>query len=340
MPFFQGAHNFVIHGATMNDNAVQNNNTVHNTFVPSTDAGKDARPLRSDSMVEKQVSDQERKRLTGFFSLIHQIYTLFLLRLPNLYLSRVERLSGQATLAGGSLLVMAQTYPSTSGKDFLNRLSELETNIREPNDTYKLPVSYLNLGIKWRGFVDSLLQEWQTLNIISALLVPGILTIFQINGATNDPVTRYLAFWSLISALMSLLYGCLFIIQFSQMKKTTIGIEWMTEALEQYDVKQFWALDVMLALPAIWLAWSILAFIVCIMTFLWRAGPVPPESFNSPTSMVLGFRIFVSSVLGVGFAYTASVFYTFRRYGVNLDVVIAKRLEDAMSGKNQDNIKQ
>ncbi|KXN85152.1 hypothetical protein AN958_11642 [Leucoagaricus sp. SymC.cos] len=143
-----------------------------------------------------------------------------------------------------------------SGSAFLTRLLEYENNVRgrSPDDRIELPLAYLRIGNRWETFVSSLLQEWQTLNIVSALLVPGILTMFQISGATNDPVTRYLAFWSLISAIMSLLYGCIFIIQFSQMKRTTVGIEWATEALEDKEA-WLWTVDVMLSLPAVWLAW-------------------------------------------------------------------------------------
>lgn len=52
------------------------------------------------------------------------------------------------------------------------------------------------------------------------------MTIFQIKGATEDPVTRYTAFWSLICALLSLLYGCLFIIRFGSMRKASGAAKW------------------------------------------------------------------------------------------------------------------
>ena len=54
----------------------------------------------------------------------------------------------------------------------------------------------------------------------------AIMTVFQIEGAGNDPITRYLAFWSLICALLSLLYGCLFIIRFGTIRKTYKAAEW------------------------------------------------------------------------------------------------------------------
>lgn len=54
----------------------------------------------------------------------------------------------------------------------------------------------------------------------------GILTIFQIDGAQSDPITRFMAFWSLISALLSLLYGCFFIVRFSGMRRVHKAAEW------------------------------------------------------------------------------------------------------------------
>lgn len=54
----------------------------------------------------------------------------------------------------------------------------------------------------------------------------AIMTVFQINGASQDPIPRYLAFCSLICALMSLLYGCMFIVRFSTMRKGYRAAEW------------------------------------------------------------------------------------------------------------------
>ena len=54
----------------------------------------------------------------------------------------------------------------------------------------------------------------------------AILTILQISGAANDPVTRYTALFSLMCALMSLLFGCIYIIRFGSMRKTYKAAEW------------------------------------------------------------------------------------------------------------------
>ena len=56
-----------------------------------------------------------------------------------------------------------------------------------------------------------------------------MLTLLQINGAGNDPVTRNGALLSLICALMSLLYGCLYSILFRTMRKPSRAAEWAAE---------------------------------------------------------------------------------------------------------------
>ncbi len=52
------------------------------------------------------------------------------------------------------------------------------------------------------------------------------MTMFQIDGAAQDPVTRYVAFCPLICSLISLLHGCMFIVRFSTMRKVSRAAEW------------------------------------------------------------------------------------------------------------------
>ena len=54
----------------------------------------------------------------------------------------------------------------------------------------------------------------------------AILTTLQIDAAASEPVTRYSALMSLVCALMSLLYGCMYIIRFGTMRKTHKAAEW------------------------------------------------------------------------------------------------------------------
>jgi hypothetical protein len=56
--------------------------------------------------------------------------------------------------------------------------------------------------------------------------IRAILTLLQIQSAANDPLTRYSALLSMVCALMSLLYGCIYIIRFGTMRKTYKAAEW------------------------------------------------------------------------------------------------------------------
>jgi len=62
----------------------------------------------------------------------------------------------------------------------------------------------------------------------------AIVTILQIDGAANDPIARHAALLSLICALMSLLYGCIYIIRFGSMRKTYKAAEWAAVRIDFY----------------------------------------------------------------------------------------------------------
>lgn len=183
----------------------------------------------------------------------------------------------------------------------------------------------------------------------------GILTMFQVTGASNDPVTRYLAFWSLVSALVSLLYGCAFIIQFSRMRKPSIAIEW---AFVSHIPSTWWGLTnhrkrrIRVRLFGVWESCcpcplfgylgifhihslqhllshirSIVAFLVCIMAFMWRCDANPPLQFLVPPHTELAFRVFVSAVLGVGIFYGMLILTSFQRYGPKMDGALSSRID-------------
>ncbi|KAF9444712.1 hypothetical protein P691DRAFT_629185, partial [Macrolepiota fuliginosa MF-IS2] len=130
--------------------------------------------------------------------------------------------------------------------------------------------AYKELEKTWEVFIDSLIKERKTLNIVSALLVAGILTTLQIENAATDFYTRYLALFSFTGALISLLFGCVYVIQFSSMRKIYKEAEWAFESINEQMI--FWNVWVTLSLPAVWLAWTILFFIAAIVCFMWRVS--------------------------------------------------------------------
>jgi hypothetical protein len=50
--------------------------------------------------------------------------------------------------------------------------------------------------------------------------------MLQIQGAGDDPVTRTVALMALVCALMSLLFGCVYVIRFGTMKRTHQALTW------------------------------------------------------------------------------------------------------------------
>ena len=54
----------------------------------------------------------------------------------------------------------------------------------------------------------------------------AILTTLQIDAVAAEPITRHAALMALVCAMMSLLYGCLYIIRFGTMRKTHKAAEW------------------------------------------------------------------------------------------------------------------
>jgi len=97
---------------------------------------------------------------------------------------------------------------------------------------------------------------------------------------------------------------------------------------------------VLLAMPAIWLAWkvsfelyvgepiqrmigvsrSMTMYIVCIMSFVWRTGTTDDENRGPMTSKeARTFRILLTVVLSLGLIYFIFIASTLRRYGEMMD---------------------
>ncbi|TFK37838.1 hypothetical protein BDQ12DRAFT_140222 [Crucibulum laeve] len=248
-----------------------------------------------------------------FDTIPRQIYLYFLLRLPSLYFSRVSRIFEEAELSMPQIKQMA-IETTSQWKDSSRGIPagwNFEPSIMTP--------AYSNLKGEWEIFIDSLMKEWKTLNIVSVLLLSAILTILQIESAAADPVTRYSALLSLICALMSLLYGCMYIIRFGTMRKTHKAAEWAEEA-QKSKTYMWWNVWVLLSMPAVWLSWSIILYIICIMAFIWRTGTISNQNTPLLTAMdAFAPRTFISVVLGLGIIYFILIMLTFRRYGDAMD---------------------
>lgn len=85
-------------------------------------------------------------------------------------------------------------------------------------------------------------------------------------------------------------------------------------------------------MPVIWLTWSIILYIICIMSFIWRTGsPSAPPPAPLSDQGLLTVRVIITIVLGVGFIYGALIISTFRHYGEEMDKAWKQRIESCLT---------
>ncbi len=130
-------------------------------------------------------SQSARYRATAAFvgkTLPRQIYLHLLLRLPSLYFSRVTRIFEEADLTLPELKKMAlETASQVSPNNFDPRW--LEAGI------VTVPPQYERLKMTWESFIDSVIREWKTFNIISVLLLSCVLSCSALHSFPDGSTT-------------------------------------------------------------------------------------------------------------------------------------------------------
>lgn len=119
-----------------------------------------------------------------FLTIPSQVYLSLLLRLPSLYFSRVARIFEEADLTLSELKKMALEIGAERAGASRKTDGEISTRMQQMGllDGFnaqgvgmegapKIPVAYERLKTTWEGFIDSVLREWKTFNIISVLLL-------------------------------------------------------------------------------------------------------------------------------------------------------------------------
>ncbi|KAI0036230.1 hypothetical protein K488DRAFT_12304, partial [Vararia minispora EC-137] len=254
------------------------------------------------------------------YTLPKEIYLHFLFRLPQFYFSRVRRVFDDAELSKGDIL---RIYLLTA-QQWQKKNKRRANILRLPNPNWdgngidgdSIPVTpaMRTFKVSWEDFIDSLLREWSTLNILSGLLVTAILTLLTLSGVSDDPLTRTVSVVSLICGLMSILYASLYIVRFGPMRQMHKAASWAEEA-RRTRTSILWNVWALLAMPAVWLVWSLLLFIVAVMSYVWRTNSVSsPQPRVTSDRAALGTRIAITCVLGIGIAYFLAVLSTFSRY--------------------------
>jgi hypothetical protein len=130
-------------------------------------------------------------------TLPRQIYLYFLLFLPSIYYSRVARIFIDAQLS-------VYEIDNCILDEAVERDSYVIPSVRRPAGRHlrknvEVWSPYGDLEQAWQSFIDSLLREWNTLNIISGLLLTSV--GFFLRGSIIDAVMRYLVRLSLSSRL-------------------------------------------------------------------------------------------------------------------------------------------
>lgn len=77
----------------------------------------------------------------------------------------------------------------------------------------------------------------------------------------------------------------------------------------------------------------------CVIWTMWQTHPDLTNSSITPAShsTELGFRIFISVVLGMGVVYFIRILITFQHYGTTMDKTWDKRLDDYIANKPNRN---
>lgn len=123
-------------------------------------------------------------------TLPRQFYLHLLLRLPSLYFSRIARVYEDAQLSKPDLDRMIESYSSSGQQQQRQRISRSSPippgahyhpapALPFPDEWTTTNVSPALIRFKqsWEDFIDSLLREWKTLNLVSALLHSSVSTV-------------------------------------------------------------------------------------------------------------------------------------------------------------------
>lgn len=96
-----------------------------------------------------------------------QLYLHILLRLPSLYFSRVALIFEDAELSMPDIKKMA----IASADQWKDRPHGAQQAIAWNIEPSSVSPALANFKLSWEGFIDSLMREWKTLNLVSVLLL-------------------------------------------------------------------------------------------------------------------------------------------------------------------------
>jgi hypothetical protein len=109
--------------------------------------------------------------LLAFDTLPRQLYLHSQLRLPSLYFSRVARIFEDAAVSRPEIQRIIDAYEPVGTASTQNLTSRIVLPFPEDWVTPNVTPALARFKGSWESFVDSLVREWKTLNVLSALLL-------------------------------------------------------------------------------------------------------------------------------------------------------------------------
>ena len=109
--------------------------------------------------------------MLAFDTLPRQLYLHSQLRLPSLYFSRVARIFEDAAVSRPEIQRIIDTCEGVETENVHGRIRTVELPFPEEWVPPNVSPALARFKRSWESFVDSLVREWKTLNVLSALLL-------------------------------------------------------------------------------------------------------------------------------------------------------------------------
>ncbi|TFK72066.1 hypothetical protein BDN72DRAFT_378122 [Pluteus cervinus] len=218
-----------------------------------------------------------------------QFYVLLLFRFPAMYFDRFAHVLEHMDLTRQQVddVVYARRRSEQQPQPNLGHVAEAE-----------IPQGLVRFRKCWESLMESLSKEWETMNIVSVLLLGIDVGMIQISDIASQAPTRAASLLSLLCSLTSLLCGCIYAMRTPSMRRVTESTKWIEETIQHKTV--LWNVWVLIAMPAIWLVWSIVFFLLNVMLYTWQTG-------TELTPMTKNGSIIVRTV--VTFTFVLQMFY-------------------------------
>ncbi len=112
--------------------------------------------------------------MLAFDTLPRQLYLHVQLRLPSLYFSRVARIFEDAAVSRPEIQRIIDAVESVETENLQGRTRTVGLPFPEEWVPPNVSPALARFKRSWESFVDSLVREWKTLNVLSALLLTWV----------------------------------------------------------------------------------------------------------------------------------------------------------------------